>query len=135
LVALAVVFYFGSILVINALQMVSLVLLPFSQKAFRSVNRKFAELWWGWCVLGAEKISGIQPVFSGDEIPPGENAVVFANHQQMADILAIMMFAWRKKAPRGYEVVCKRSDQVPPGDWLGNAFSRLHFCEAGLVGR
>lgn len=122
LAAAAAVFYFGSILLINVLQMISLVILPFSRKAFRSINRAFANAWWSWCVVGAEKISGIQPVFSGDEIPCDENVIVFANHQQMADILAIMMFAWRKKRLGDMKWFVKHQLKYVPGIGWGMQF-------------
>ncbi len=92
----AFVFYGSTILLINGVQMLSLILRPFSLSAFRGINRFVADLWWGWCVVGSEKIFGVQPVFTGDDVPVHENAIVFANHQQMPDILLIMMLAYRK---------------------------------------
>ncbi len=91
------VFYFSTVVLINGLQVLSLIVLPFSRSVFRSLNRWFAGSWWAWCVVGAERVFGCRPVFSGDEIPVGENALVFANHQQMPDILAIMMLAHSKR--------------------------------------
>jgi 1-acyl-sn-glycerol-3-phosphate acyltransferase len=41
-------------------------------------------------------MNGMKIVVSGDEIPPLENAIVIANHQQMSDIFIIMMFAITK---------------------------------------
>ena len=51
----AFLFYSLSIVGLNFLQMLSLVLIPFSRPAFRAVNRFYANAWWGWCVIGAEE--------------------------------------------------------------------------------
>src|SRR5580765_7377431 len=77
------VFYGATVLFFNFLQVLSLLIVPFSRKAFRSFNRLLADVWWGWCVTGSEKVFGVTPVFSGDDVPSGENAILFANHQQM----------------------------------------------------
>jgi 1-acyl-sn-glycerol-3-phosphate acyltransferase len=118
----ASVFYFGTIVFINFLQTLSLVLLPFSRKTFRSVNRWFADLWWGWCVVGAEKIFGLEPVFTGDPIPADENALVFANHQQMPDIIAIMTLAQRKKRLGDMKWFVKHPLKYVPGIGWGMQF-------------
>lgn len=91
--ALAAAFLFSSVVVINGLQTLSLVLLPFSRKAFRAFNRGCAQLWWGWCVKGSEKVNRVRLVRTGDEPPAEENAIVVANHQQMPDIVVLMMLA------------------------------------------
>jgi 1-acyl-sn-glycerol-3-phosphate acyltransferase len=119
---LAAVFYFSSVLVCNALQMLSLVVIPFSRKAFRSINRTIADTWWGWCVIGAERIFGVQPVFSGDDVPSGENALIFANHQQMPDILVIMMLAYRKKRLGDMKWFVKDPIKYVPGIGWGMQF-------------
>lgn len=36
-------------------------------------------------------------MITGDDVPIRENAIVVANHQQMPDIIALFMLAWRKK--------------------------------------
>lgn len=91
------IFLFAAIMVANALQVLSLLIFPFSRHLFRRANRWVAHCWWGLCVLWAEHINHIHPVFSGDEIPEKENALVIVNHQTMPDIVAMMMLAWPKK--------------------------------------
>ncbi len=95
-IPLAVVLFL-TLLFFNVLQMLSYVLVPFSKPAFRKVNTTLAGTWWGWCVLAVERLRGTRLVLTGDEIPPRENAVVISNHQQMPDIVAVMMLA----KPRG----------------------------------
>ncbi|MBI3558153.1 MAG: acyltransferase [Deltaproteobacteria bacterium] len=85
----ASVFLFLSILLINFLQMASVLVLPFSGAGFRAINRWFANTWWSACVFCTEKIFGIETIFTGDHVPSKENAIVVANHQSMADIVAI----------------------------------------------
>ena len=81
---------------INVAQTASLLILPFSRRAFRSFNRLCALVWWSSCVLTAQRMNGARLKVTGDEIPNLENAIVFANHQDMTDIFVIMMFAITK---------------------------------------
>jgi 1-acyl-sn-glycerol-3-phosphate acyltransferase len=83
---------FATLLPFNLLQLLSTVLLPFSRRAFRVLNRWCAGTWWGWCVSGAELVYGVRVILTGDDVPMRENALLIANHQQMPDIPAIMKF-------------------------------------------
>jgi 1-acyl-sn-glycerol-3-phosphate acyltransferase len=116
------VFYLGTAVAINFLQMLSLVIAPFSRSYFRAINRWFGNLWWSWCVIGAEQVYGVKPVFTGDEVPPDENALIFANHQQMPDILAIMMIAYRKKRLGDMKWFVKDPIKYVPGIGWGLQF-------------
>jgi lysocardiolipin and lysophospholipid acyltransferase len=87
---------FATLLPINLLQLLSLFVLPFSRRTFRAVNRWCADTWWGWCVTGAERFNGTQVIFTGDDVPKRENALLIANHQQMPDITAFMKFCKTK---------------------------------------
>lgn len=111
-----------TLLGINALQILSLLILPFSHAAFREINRFFAATWWGWCVVGTERFLGVEPVFSGDEVPPGENAIVFANHQQMPDILVLMMVVYRKNRLGDLKWFVKDPIKYVPGIGWGMFF-------------
>ena len=84
---------FTALIVLNVTQMLSLVVRPFSRRAFRAYNRWAADLWWGWCVRTAQRIYGTRVVLTGDDLPPGENVLLFANHQQMTDITFLMFLA------------------------------------------
>jgi 1-acyl-sn-glycerol-3-phosphate acyltransferase len=89
-------FLLGTLLGFNALQTASLVLLPLSRRRFRSFNRWAANTWWGWCVSLGELFYDIKILVTGDEVPPAENAIVIANHQQMPDITFLMAYAKSK---------------------------------------
>ena len=82
-------------LLINPAQMLSALIRPFSTKAFRAVNNWCARSIFGIWVLMAEKDAKIELVFTGDEIPKRENAILICNHQSMADVMLLLCFAWR----------------------------------------
>lgn len=90
------VFLGTTIIVFNGLQILSLVLRPFSHDAFRRFNSWAADTWWGLCVLLSELFYGTRLVLTGDDVPPGENAVIILNHQSMTDIPVVLAFAKRK---------------------------------------
>jgi len=84
---------FSSLLCLNAIQMLSLVVKPFSRKKFRAINRWCAQTYWYWTSRGSEVIHGVRATITGDVLPARENAVVVANHQQMPDIICLMKLA------------------------------------------
>ena len=84
------------VLVINLIQMLSVFIWPFSQRAFRSVNRMLARAYWGWIVLAQKKIWRIRFVVTGDKILPCENAILISNHQQLTDIPVLLTLADNK---------------------------------------
>lgn len=79
---------------VNFLQMVSVLIFPFSQRAFRAFNRACAGFWWGSCVICVRYINRAKLVLTGDPIPYRENAIVIANHANMSDILLLLMLAY-----------------------------------------
>ncbi len=83
------------IFVLNPIQMVSVVIYPFSRRLFRAVNRWCARSIWGLWVIMAERQNRIQVRITGDPVPRRENALVLPNHQSMADVMLMMCFAWR----------------------------------------
>ena len=82
------------LLVANALQISSVVLLPISKRAFRRVNSSIAGSWWGACVLYARLLQGVRIHVTGDEIPRIDNAVLVVNHQSMSDIPVLLDYAY-----------------------------------------
>jgi 1-acyl-sn-glycerol-3-phosphate acyltransferase len=92
----AVAFLGPSLLAFNAAQLGSLAVRPFSRRAFQSFARWGADTWWGWCVTLAQRLHGTHLIVTGDPVPPEESAVVVVNHQQMADIVFLMMYARSK---------------------------------------
>lgn len=83
------------LLLANLVQMLTLIVRLFSPKAFRWLNWLMADLYWGYLVLIMERLNGVQPVFTGDELPKNENAMIICNHQNIADIPALMSLAAR----------------------------------------
>jgi 1-acyl-sn-glycerol-3-phosphate acyltransferase len=83
------------IFVLNVVQMLSLLLVPFSRSAVREINRWCSRSIWGLWVIMAEAQNGTKVRFTGDAIVPRENMLVLPNHQTMADVLALLCFAWR----------------------------------------
>lgn len=116
------VFLFSMLLVANALQMLSLVLWPFSKPAFRLVNCSIAFCWWRLCSFWAEQVHGIRPVITGDPIPEGENALLIANHQEMTDIVVLFSLAWRKKRLANLKWFAKDAIKYVPGVGWGMLF-------------
>ena len=87
---------FSALIVFNLLQTSSLLLLPFSRRAFRALNRWCANTWWGWCVGTAKLLYGTRIDVSGDELPMREHVILLSNHQQMSDI-TFLFFLGRSK--------------------------------------
>ncbi|MBI5502318.1 MAG: acyltransferase [Deltaproteobacteria bacterium] len=86
----------STLLAFNAAQLATVVLRPFSARAFNGFGRWGADTWWGWCIELARRLHGTHIVVTGDAVPDEETALVLANHQQMADITFLMMFARSK---------------------------------------
>ena len=87
---------FPALLVINVAQCASVALIPVSRPAFRGFNRWVASFWWGCCASFAQGVYGTRLEVTGDPVPPRENAIVVANHQEMADITYLFFFARSK---------------------------------------
>lgn len=120
---------FGTLLPFNLLQLLSLVLLPFSRHAFRAFNRWCADTWWGWCVTGAEWINGTRVIFTGDDVPMREDAMLIANHQQMPDITAIMKFCKTKDRLGDMKYFVKKQLKWVPGLGWGMQFLDCLFID------
>ena len=83
------------ILVLNPIQMLSVLVYPFSPRLFRNINRWCARSIWGLWVIMAERQAGISIRFVGDTPPPRENVLLIANHQTMTDVMVLLSLAWR----------------------------------------
>ena len=113
---------FGTLLPINLLQLLSLVLRPFSRPAFRRVNRWCADTWWGLCVICAERVYGVRVITTGVDVPMRENALLVANHQQMPDITTLMSFARTKDRLGDLKFFVKKQLKWVPGMGWGMQF-------------
>jgi 1-acyl-sn-glycerol-3-phosphate acyltransferase len=120
---------FGTLLPFNLVQLSSLVLYPISRGAFRRINRWCADTWWGWCVSAAEKAYGVEVVFTGDQVPMRENALLVANHQQMPDITAIMKFCKTKDRLGDMKYFVKKQLKWVPGMGWGMQFLDCLFID------
>jgi len=120
---------FGTLLPINVIQLSSLLALPFSRKAFRAVNRWCADTWWGLCVTAAERINGTRVVFTGDDVPMRENALLVVNHQQMPDITAMMKFCRTKDRLGDMKYFVKKQLKWVPGMGWGMQFLDCLFID------
>jgi 1-acyl-sn-glycerol-3-phosphate acyltransferase len=117
-----VTFLFATLLVFNLAQTASVLLRPFSRRAFRRFNRWAADTWWGWCVLASRHLMDTRPVVTGDPVPPSENAVVVANHQDMPDITFLMDLARQKGRLGDLKWFVKRPLMFVPGVGWGMVF-------------
>ena len=97
-------------------------LLPFAPNAFRRFNRGAADLWWGWCVSISKTLHGVNLVITGDEVPAQENAVVVCNHQDMADITFLMVYARTKGRLGDMKYLVKDALKYVPGVGWGMLF-------------
>jgi lysocardiolipin and lysophospholipid acyltransferase len=122
-----VAFGFVSLLLFNAAQTASLLLVPFSKPAFRRFNRWCANVWWGWCVLAAQRFNSTEIMTSGDDLPMAENALVISNHQQMPDILALMTLARSKGRLGDLKFFVKYALKWVPGLGWGMQFLGCPF--------
>lgn len=116
------VIFITTLLLANFIQLLSLLLRPFSKRAFRWVNCRLAGMWWSMSVLMGRTFYGIRGIYSGDEVPMGENAVVFANHQQMPDIFVLLDFAMKKRRVGNLKWIVKYALKYVPGLGWGLQF-------------
>ena len=83
------------VLVLNPIQVLSALIYPFSPNLCRYINRACGRNIWGMWVIMGEAMLGIKVRLIGDQPPIKQNALVLANHRSMADIVALLSFAWR----------------------------------------
>lgn len=110
------------IFVINPIQVLSLVILPFSKRGFRAVNRWCARSIWGFWVLHAEVQNRIDIRVVGDRPRPRENTMVISNHQSMADVMVLLCLAWRCGRLGDMKVFVKDIVKYFPGVGWGMLF-------------
>jgi 1-acyl-sn-glycerol-3-phosphate acyltransferase len=112
----------GGVLLANVLQVLSLAILPFSRRHFRNANTAIAGSWWRACVRSGRFWLGIRVEVVGDSPRPGENAVVLANHQSMADIPVLLDVAERAGRLRDLKWYVKDILKYVPGIGWGMLF-------------
>jgi 1-acyl-sn-glycerol-3-phosphate acyltransferase len=82
-----------AMLLLNLLQVASILVRPLSKRHFRAINRWVAKSFWGLCVAAARRLYGVRVRLCGDPLPAAENAIVILNHQGMADIPVLLDLA------------------------------------------
>jgi 1-acyl-sn-glycerol-3-phosphate acyltransferase len=113
---------FGPLLLLNFCQILGLVLYPFSKSAYRTYQRAIAFAIWGWWGFAVQRICGLEIVVSGDVIAEKENAIVICNHQEMADIIVILCFAFNQGTVTRTTWMAKNVIRYVPGLGWGLAF-------------
>ncbi len=106
----------------NATQMVSLLILPFSRRAFRAYNRWAANAWWGLVVVTLRAMYGTTVHVVGDKLPDRENAILICNHQTMADIVVLFFLARPRYRLGDLKWFVKESIKYVPGIGWGMLF-------------
>ena len=122
-----VILLFPLILAINVIQMLSILVLPFSRKGFRAVNRCMAQIFWGWSVFVQKRLWNIQFVVTGDIIPAKENAFMISNHQQLVDIPVLLTLAMSKGRIGDFKWFVKDILKFVPGIGWGMLFLNCIF--------
>jgi 1-acyl-sn-glycerol-3-phosphate acyltransferase len=89
----ALVVAFVPLVASQTLQILSLILLPFSRSAFRKANVFLGGCIWGYWSVLLEHVAGTEVVLTGDPLPYREDAIVIVNHQSMADVVVVMCLA------------------------------------------
>lgn len=112
----------SSLIGINVMQTLSLAVRPVAPRAFRRFNRWCAGTWWGWCVTFSEKFNRTSLVLTGENLPEQENAIVVVNHQQMPDIVAVMILARTKQRLGDLKFFVKKAIKWFPGIGWGMQF-------------
>lgn len=110
------------IIVLNGVQLLSLLVLPFSRRVARRMNRWCARSIWGLWVLMAERQNKIDVRVTGDEVPIRENALLLPNHQSMTDVLLALCFAWRARRLGDLKWFVKDVVKYVPGPGFGMWF-------------
>jgi 1-acyl-sn-glycerol-3-phosphate acyltransferase len=80
------------IILVTLTQTLSLLIRPFAPHAFRKYNSKCGDVYWKFLVFCAETLHGVKVVFSGDSVPPDENAILISNHQSYVDAIILLYF-------------------------------------------
>lgn len=96
---------FVPLLFLNFMQFFSLLILPFSNRLYMTYNQTMAFGVWGWWAWSIQRLIGVKVEITGDKLPKGENAIVIANHQSMADIPVIMC-------------LCMAEGRIPDTKWM-----------------
>lgn len=108
----------------------TLLIRPFSARAFRSANRFLADTWLRSATGWVARLYGTRLEVSGDPMPEGENVILIANHQTGADIPLLFALAGLEKRCGDLKWFAKESVRyIPLAGW------GMHFLDCVFVKR
>jgi len=113
---------FLPLLILNLFQILGLAIYPFSKSTYRKFQRGIAFAIWGWWGFAAQRICGLEIVVNDDVISEKENAIVICNHQEMADIIVILCYAFNLGTVSRTTWMAKNALRYVPGLGWGLAF-------------
>jgi len=111
-----------SLLICNLVQIMSLLVWPFSKHIFRAINRFVAGQWWSFLVTVIETKNNLKVTFWGDQVPEKECVLLISNHQCMSDIPALMTLAIRNARIGDLKFFVKDIIKYVPGVGWGMLF-------------
>lgn len=100
---------------LNIIQTLSFVILPFSRPVFRRVNTFCAGTFWEASYRFGRFFYGTKITVVGDAIPLEENALVVVNHQMMPDVWGVWEIARRANMLRNLKWFAKSALKWIPG--------------------
>lgn len=107
--------YFISLtLSLNVLQLATLTVHPFAPKTAHSINTRLASIIWSQLLLFFKSINRAKIVYSGDDIPSNENAIVLSNHTSFTDTFLLLDLSDRLKMLRFVKFFAKDSLKYLP---------------------
>jgi 1-acyl-sn-glycerol-3-phosphate acyltransferase len=119
-------FVFVPLMFANVLQMLTVVLIPVSVRAFRHANMAIADTTWSyWGHL--LRMSGTKIDIVGDALPASENVIVVANHQGMVDIAVLIVLSMSRHAAGKMKWLVKDVIKYVPGVGWGMLFLECVF--------
>lgn len=113
-------------MLINATQILSLLLYPFSRSAFRWVNTRMSLALWV-TVMTFIRVYGLHVSITGDATPPRENVILVANHQDMSDIPLLIPIAVKNRMCAHLKWYAKWVLKYVPGFGWGMQFLNCIF--------
>ena len=114
-------------LILNVIQVASLLLRPFSKSGVRNISCWVGDMFWSASVLFSRWIHDIQIDIEGDTPLPGDNALLIVNHQMMTDIPILLDFTYRHRRLNNLKWFVKDSLKYVPGIGWGMYFMDCLF--------
>lgn len=105
----------AQVLLINMIQILTMPLSLFSRRLVVRINGALAFYSWAAWQYVLEELSEVKPVFSGDNIPEGESAIVISNHASFTDFMLLHALALRKNMLANCKYFAKDSLKWLPG--------------------